>query len=516
MKKTRRIGAVVAAAVVAASAIIAWQAWASTVRGTWGRVDFTRPLAVPPLAESRLDGDRRVFDLRLQAGRTDFGPDLGTVETWGINGTYLGPTLRATRGERVQVNVTNDLDETTTLHWHGMELPGEADGGPHQLIAPGATWSPSWQVDQPAATLWYHPHLHGSTAQHVYRGLSGLFLVDDPTVPDALPQQYGVDDLPVVLQDKNFAGGRLVWGDSVLSSVGLLGDTMLVNGTVGPYFEVTTEAVRLRLLNGSNARTYHLGFADDRRFDLIATDGGLLDRPRPLDRLRLSPGERAEIVVRLEPGERTVLRSHPASLGAGWLSDRLAGAEDRLDLLELRATDRLAPSPELPQRLAELPDVTDAAEADVDRSFALAGDRINGLEMDMGRIDAVAPLGGEEIWEVTNTDGSPHNFHVHGVQFQVVATTVGDTPLRDGSPPPLSGTIPDELAGWQDTVFVPPGHTHRLLLRFHHEADANAPYMLHCHLLRHEDAGMMTQFVVLPPGHTPAPLSPEHPNGHHG
>ncbi|MFC7762876.1 multicopper oxidase family protein [Catellatospora bangladeshensis] len=276
--------------------------WNSQTVDTTDAVDFTRPLAVPPLAPSRLEGGRRVFDLRAQAGTHDFG--RGTTPTWGFNGDVLGPTLRATRGEQVVVNVTNGLDQTTTVHWHGMHLPPEMDGGPHQLVAPGRTWSPAWKIEQPAASLWYHPHLHGETAKHVYQGLAGMFIVDDPaTSVAALPHEYGVDDIPVIVQDRKFdAKGKLDDAPGIFSGVGVLGDTIAVNGTVGPYLEVKTQRVRLRLLNGSNARVYDFGFADGRQFDLVGTDGGLLEAAHRTDRLMLSPGERAEIVVTVKAG----------------------------------------------------------------------------------------------------------------------------------------------------------------------------------------------------------------------
>ncbi|MBM7093806.1 multicopper oxidase domain-containing protein, partial [Streptomyces sp. S12] len=140
---------------------------------------FDNALAIPPLAESTVEQDgTRVFSLRMQAGETEFRDGVRTP-TWGFNGTYLGPTLRAKRGEKVRVRITNELGEASTVHWHGMHLPARMDGGPHQMIAPGGTWTPHWTVDQPAATLWYHPHPHGKTEEHVRRGLAGLFLLDD-------------------------------------------------------------------------------------------------------------------------------------------------------------------------------------------------------------------------------------------------------------------------------------------------------------------------------------------------
>jgi FtsP/CotA-like multicopper oxidase with cupredoxin domain len=477
--------------------------WTGARTDTAGEVSFTRPLAVPPFADSMVDDEgRRVFDLRLQTGTTDFG--AGQVsETWGINGSHLGPTLRAQRGEQVLVHVTNDVGETTTLHWHGMHLPAAMDGGPHQLIEPGSTWSPTWEIDQPAATLWYHPHLHGETAEHVQRGLAGMFLLDDPAADPGLPDTYGVDDVPLIVQDVAFTDdGQLSTATPSFSATGFLGDTVLVNGTAGAYHEVTTETVRLRLLNASAARIYDFGLVTaegtGREVALVGTDGGLLPAPVQVERVRLSPGERAEIVVTMTAGEELVLRSSPTDLGADAFTQRFAGGDDTLDVLQLRAADRLRDSPALPDRLAPAPGLEEA-DATVTRTFRLGGNDINGLEMNMARIDEVVTVGSTEVWEVTNGVGTPHNFHVHDVQFQVLDV--------DGrAPEPVAG-------GWKDTVYVAPGSAVRLLMRFADHIDPDSPYMFHCHVLRHEDAGMMGQFVVVEPGQAAGTVDGGH---HHG
>lgn len=478
------VGGIVAAGAVVVGGGFVF-AWVTIPIDTVGKVDFVNELVVPPLADSHLEADgSRVFELTAQEGTTTFNSE-STLTTWGFNGSYLGPTLRAERGEDVVVNVNNELDEETTVHWHGMHLPARMDGGPHQMVAPGDTWSPSWTIDQEAATLWYHPHPHGKTQDHVTRGLAGMFILDDPSNPvaRALPHDYGVDDVPVIVQDRKLrSSGEINTSND--------GDEILVDGTHAPYFNVTTEAVRLRLLNASAKRVYNFGLSDDRGFDVIGTDGGLLPAPVATDRLALSPGERAEIVVTMAPGDDVVLRSYEPDLGGNSFFGRFSGGDDRFDVLQLRADDALAESEAVPDSLAAAPDVLggDAAGREVapDRRFELSGSRINGKKMDMERIDEVVEVDTAEVWEVENTDGEFHNFHVHDVQFQVLD---------------VNGMVPKaELSGWKDTIFLKPGDTARIAMKFSDYTDPDVPYMMHCHRLQHEDNGMMGQFVVVEPG----------------
>lgn len=485
--------------------------YAASDQSNVGELSFSNPLQVPPLLDPTVDDEgRKHFDLTLQEGNTELLPGT-TTETWGANGSYLGPTLRASRGDEVAVNVDNQLPERTTMHWHGMRLPAEMDGGPHQMIEAGETWSPYWTVDQPAASLWYHPHLHGKTAEHVYQGLAGMFLIDDEESEElALPQEYGVDDIPLIVQDKQFnddgsldmsRGGSA--GVPGLEMYGLLGDEILVNGTHDPYLEVSAERVRLRVLNASNTRSFNIGFADGRVFDLVGTDSGLLAAPEPLDQVRLSAGERAEIVAEFSPGEEVVLRSFAPGLGGGFPQDRLVGADDEFDLMQIRAADELAKSPPVPEALASSPEITVADDATV-RTFTMSGtSKINGHPMDMERIDEVVPAGAREIWEVDNP-GIPHSFHIHETAFEILDI--------NGEPPPAYAR------GRKDTVYLPPESTVRLAVQFGDHTNPDVPYMYHCHMLEHEDEGMMGQFVIVEPGtEDDVPLRldiAEHEHGH--
>ena len=481
-----KIAAAVAAAAVAALATAAFLVWSSAKTSTVGELDFANELRIPLLAEPRVDGDgRKVFDLELELGVSELLPGKETA-TWGANGPHLAPTLRASRGDEVMPRVVNGLgEETTTIHWHGMHLPAAADGGPHQTIAPGQTWSPSWTIDQPAATLWYHPHPHPETEDQVYRGLVGMFILDDPEADRlALPGDYGVDDIPLIIQDKKLEDdGSLDFSKGPISPTGLLGDEILVNGTHDPHLEVSAERVRLRLLNASGARIYDIGFGDDRGFDLIATEGGLLEAPQAMERIQISPGERAEIVAEFEPDEEVVLRSYEPDLGTNFWEERFAGGDDSFDLLEIRAADQLAPAPEVPERLVTQKPLAENEAVEV-RRFELSGQgSINGRSMDTTRIDEVVEVGTTEVWEVNNASGTPHNFHTHDVRFRVLEYA-GHSP-------------PAHLKGLKDTVYVPPNETVRLVTEFSDYTDPELPYMFHCHVLQHEDRGMMGQYTVV-------------------
>ena len=277
--------------------------------------------------------------------------------------------------------------------------------------------------------------------------------------------------------------------------MGILGDEIVVNGTHSPYLDVTTQLVRLRVLNGSNARVFNFGFSDDRPFSLIGTDGGLLEQAASVNRIQLSSGERAEIVVAVKPGEKTVLRSYDPDLGTDF--DVLNGGADTFDIIELRAAASLAPSAAMPSTLVPV-DRLNPRDSAATRKFSLAGHGINGKKMDLNSIDFAAQVDTTEIWEVFNNDGDPHSFHVHDAQFQVLTL--------NGAPPP------PHLAGWKDTVFVPSDTSYRLIMRFADYTDPNIPYMYHCHVLYHEDAGMMGQFAVVGPGQSPG-TPPSHDSG---
>ena len=483
------------------------------------QVEPNNALYIPPLLEPTVHNGEKVFDLTAQSGSAEFIAGKRT-ETLGFNGNYLGPTIRVSTGDRVRMNVTNDLDVTTTVHWHGMELPAAMDGGPHQVVEPGDTWQPYWTITNEAATLWYHPHQMGVTGEHVYRGLAGLFIVDDDNSASLdIPNEYGVDDIPLVVQDRQFdASGQFVYRKPSATfgappPAGMVGDTILVNGTTAPYLDAPATLVRLRILNGSNGRRYNFGFSDDRPFYQIATDGGLLEAPVERTRMLLGVGERAEILVDLSHLDAPItLMSYPVERAFGGFGRNFFGEGDenqQFTILEIRPRSGASQARDIPDQLNTIERLNESAAAKT-RLFRLDLKTINSKEMDHTRIDQVVKTGDVEIWEVRNESPFYHPFHIHGVQFQVLDRQ------RFGRP----AGAPDYEQGWKDTVTVLPAETVRLIMRFTEYSDPHTPYMFHCHILEHEDMGMMGQFVVVddPNGDirvkSPITESPDSPHSH--
>ena len=431
------------------------------------------PLLIPPQLEPTIENGVAHYGLTISPSQHDY-KQANLTDTYAYNGLpVLGPTLRLKTGASVAISVTNALDEVTTTHWHGGDVPAEDDGGPHSPIEPGATWIADFEVIQPAATLWYHPHRHEATAEHVYRGAAGLIIIDDDNPTGALlPATYGVDDIPVIIQDRAFtADGSLDFAIDEDDDGNLYG-TLTVNGTLNPYVETPTGLVRLRLLNGSQARIYQLS-VDGSAMTKIASDGGYLASPVVIEQLALAPGDRAEIIVNV--GAESV----------SLLDDALGR------VLELRPNGSDVGAGTLPDKLADIERISES-EITVDRSFDLDDARnywdfspswaINGVQFDMNRIDETVQFGDTERWTISGDDGE-HVFHPHQTMFQILSI--------NGEPPP-----PEE-SGWEDSVWVNADREVVIAARFDTYPAEDIPYLFHCHILDHEDLGMMGQYKIV-------------------
>lgn len=459
------------------------------------------PLAIPPQVTGT------TFEMNLQNGNQTFFPGFATT-TMGVNGDLLGPTLVLNAGDVVTMNVHNNLGEESTVHWHGMHVSAANDGGPHTVIETGTTWSPEFEVLDKAGTYWYHPHLHEKTAEQVTKGIAGFIIVKDAEEAALdLPRSYGVDDFPIVLQSRAFDTNKQFIVETAAD------DVMLVNGTMDAYLEAPAQVVRLRLLNGSTNRTYNLGFEDNLAFSQIASDGGLLDAPLSMTRLRLSPGERAEILVNLGEmeGQSTQLMSYaselpsgiygaanPTAMPMGSITGYVANPLNGSDFNILQINVGTATANAVTSIPATLVTNIPYSEADVQATRSLTFQPqqmgptgmvngpfvINGASFDKEVINQEIPLNNTEIWQLTNMTAISHPFHIHDVQFYILDI--------NGATPPAN------MRGRKDVVLVPPmGGIVRFITKFEDFADPDVPYMYHCHMLSHEDDGMMGQFLVI-------------------
>ena len=280
----------------------------------WSRAVFAAERPTLPIPDLLTTDARNRIQLTIGAGQSTFGGKTAT--TWGYNGNLLGPAVKLQRGKAVTVDIYNQLMEETTLHWHGLEVPGEVDGGPQGIIPPGGKRSVTLNVDQPAATCWFHPHQHGKTGRQVAMGLAGLVVIeDDEILKLMLPKQWGIDDVPVIVQDKKFnADGQIDYQlDVMTAAVGWFGDTLLTNGVIYPQHAAPRGWLRLRLLNGCNARSLNFATSDNRPLYVIASDGGLLPEPVKVNELPVLMGERFEVLVEVNDNKPFDLVTLPVS-----------------------------------------------------------------------------------------------------------------------------------------------------------------------------------------------------------
>ncbi len=467
------------------------------------------PLAIPPLLGPTMVNGIATYDLTLAPATKQLVSGGPATNTYSYNNQgFWGPTLLLNKGDLVQLRVHNGLSEETTTHWHGLLLPGAADGGPHSVIEPGSTWvPPTFTVTNNAATYWYHPHEDGATQKQITLGAGGFLIIrDDEEAALALPRTYGVDDIPLTLTSRRYTTINGVANQFQYEDTAY-GDVLLSNGTTNAQVTLPKQMVRLRLLNAEVEREYNVGFNDGRTFYVIGNDGGLLSAPMPVTQLIMAPGERYEVIVDLTKdttGNSINLEAHNGPDGG--LSDGFAGYENAstgefgsalnyrtFTLLHINIGAAIAGGvTTLPTSLAKNVGLAELTSANASQSRQIAindGDdgvsfTFNGLPFDMNRIDQAVALGATESWTVTAGSNMSHSFHIHGVQFRVVA--------RDGD---ASKVNPWEQ-GWKDTVYIPIREGITFIARFDSAADANFPFMYHCHMLNHEDGGLMAQFTV--------------------
>mgnify|MGYP001114265079 CR=1 FL=1 len=451
---------------------------------------------------------------------------LLAYETEAAGKQYTNPIIKIKKGSPVRSLLVNHLQEATIIHWHGLHVDYKNDGHPVYQIQPLDEYPYEFPVQNRSANYWYHTHAHRRTAFQAYHGLASLFIVEDEDerqLTENLDLNFGETDIPLIIQDRTFdASGELIYTQNPMGeNDGFLGDTILANMTHRAYLNVSTRIYRFRILNASNARIYRLAFSNSRTsmpFYLIGTDGGLLTTPRPVTEAFLSPGERIDVLLDLS-------RAHVGE--TVWLKSlRFSGADDcgmmgggmgqcgnlpngsQFSILKLNVTRRIPFDKKVPSELSSSApiDTSDAETIRFTLSFAMMRWLINGLSFDMDYVPVTVTSGSTEIWEITNPLTSmgmgmmgmmnmPHPMHIHGFQFQVLERINSPYQVRR-----LALNNQGLLAtdgGLKDTVLVWPGEKVRIAVNFSHNFPGSQLYLLHCHILEHEDNGMMMNYEVV-------------------
>lgn len=438
------------------------------------------PLRLPP--------DWKGEPLTIAPASAEVWPGYSTA-VFAVNGLVPGPTIRVQRGQEFVARIRNQLSEPLVLHWHGILAPERMDGHPRDAVPAGQDYEVRFPVNQRAGTCWYHSHTHDLTAEQVYAGIAGFFIVED-SAEHSLNLPVGDHDLPLVIADRRGNPQRqFTYAPSMMDIMtGYLGDAILVNGTPEAWLSVDQGLYRFRLLNGSNARIFKVAFGDGSPFHVIGTDGGLLPAPVSVTSAMLAPGERLEILADFSGyavGDSVLLKSLTFPASGGMMGGPRQGTE--MDLMRF-IVDQPATDPgSVPSTLVPFTPF-DPAHVVRARVFTLAAGgmmrhTINGQLYDINRVDLQVPFGELEIWEYRNISTQPHPMHCHATQFQVLD--------RNGS-----RQLPPGDTGWKDTVLVNAGETVRVLVRFDSHPGV---FVHHCHNLEHEDTGMMQNFEVLPP-----------------
>jgi FtsP/CotA-like multicopper oxidase with cupredoxin domain len=402
----------------------------------------------------------------MTAARTkvNLGGRDGSALTYG--GEFPGPTFVVRSGDTPSIAVTNGLTEETTVHWHGLVVPTDVDGQPHNAFGPGETFPYKLPIIQRASLNFYHPHAHQLTASQVALGLQGAFIIRD-TEEDRLNLPSVDYEVPLVIRDANVdRSGRLTYNGR---ASGFLGSVPLVNGTLDPYLEVARSFYRFRAVNAANSRVFRLALSDGRNMTLIGNDGGLLPSAVELTEITFGNAERLDLLMDFRN-----LASEIAlvDLDSGWT------------LLRLRPTNKPV-SPFNGLTTTELSTIVALPSAPLTRTFSFDGmTAINGVRYSMGTNSFDVLQGQVEKWRFIANGNPPHPVHIHGASFQIVERRGGRAEVFDWE------------RGWKDTFLLLDKESVDILIRF----DLAGRYLIHCHKLEHEDAGMMLEFTVTPDG----------------
>ncbi|MDX1491444.1 MAG: multicopper oxidase family protein [Pseudohongiellaceae bacterium] len=437
-----------------------------------------------------------------------------------LDGSGHIPVIRVRMGQKVRVHFRNQLPEPSIVHWHGLNIPQRMDGHPMYAIDPGQTYVYEFTVMNRAGTYWFHPHPHERTAYQVYQGLAGLLIInDDEEETIGLPD--GDLDLALLIQDRTFDLQAQLQHLSPMRHnwmMGFSGQQVLVNGKSAYFKQLDRTAYRLRLFNGSNSTLYRLSWSDSRPFTIIGTDGGLIDRARDQRYISIGVGERVDVWLSVAESSPEDLLHLMAESYNPRLENITAAQEGGVMLGDARAIASFAMSEatpvrsEKPSSLSQLPELLaeEAVNAAAPKQIRLS--MMRGQAMLNGRVfgqmsevasEDISKLGTSEIWEFRNDTSMgmggmgammqmAHPMHVHNVQFKILNRDLGA-----GQRSPVAMALQEGFTdfGLKDVVLVRPGERVQVLMRFENFAGI---YLYHCHILEHEDLGMMQNYLIEP------------------
>ncbi|MCK8061637.1 MULTISPECIES: multicopper oxidase family protein [unclassified Fusibacter] len=457
-----------------------------------------RPLLIPELVDMTQDGSS--FEITVDETGFEFFEGYTSKTKSYNNQGYLGKTIKLQKGSTFYPTITNNLSENTTVHWHGLEVTGKNDGaaGSVAIVKPSESKTYELAVDQQATTIWYHPHAMGFTASQAYEGLAGLIIIEDEAIKDIdLPTDYGLNDIPLVLQAKLFdAEGQIDHGQSLdtdnqdkrvntentravhnknhselnfedgkgSNSDTTEGFAIMTNGYNRPYLEVKNEVIRFRTLNGSNHGIMDIFTNDGSKVSVIGTDGGLLEAPQEADSFEIAAGQRIEFLIDLSDKR---------------VGDQVEVIANGQIVLSLRVTGESTETISIPEMLVETTPYETYSNQATTHTFDLGRNIINNTPFDPAVYNEEFIKDEIYYFEVNNIDDENHSFHIHNAQFLVVE---------------IDGEASDyKTTGWKDTIYLRPNESMKLQVKFRFTGD----YMYHCHILIHEEKGMMGKFKVL-------------------
>ncbi|BCW45415.1 multicopper oxidase family protein [Arthrobacter sp. StoSoilB5] len=461
---------------------------ASTVMGVTGLVmTLARPttstaepdLTYPPVLKSSAGR----LDVQLEASHGPVQLAGRQASALAYNHEIPGPTLRIQPGDVLRIHLVNNLREATNLHVHGLHVSPQGQGdNAFTVVGPGRDFGYEYRLpdDHPPGVYWYHPHHHGNVADQVFGGLFGAIIVEDPEPISTVRERI------LVVSDTTLDPfGNIQQVSQMERMAGREGTLLLVNGQLNPRLEARPgERERWRIINACAARYLRLSI-DGQRLQLLATDSGRLPQPLATEDLLLAPGNRADLLVTTVTGE-AVLRATHYNRGVmpgmpGTEGSRVPGTEDNdsTPLATLRVAGKQAgPWPVVPagSQRADLRSSPVAVHRRLTfgagMGMGMMGFTINGRQFDATRTDTIASVGSVEEWTLVNGSSMDHPFHLHVWPMQIIE--------EDGQAL--------DFVRRQDVVNVPANGRVTVRVAFD---DFVGRSVYHCHILDHEDLGMM-------------------------